>query len=512
MIPIRAKSIGLLSFLLLAGAGMFFVPSASSELEAQEEKTTTETKPADKTEKPAEKTQTVKAETFRIETELDGVFEATEMTPISLRPDEFQTLEVVKTVPHGAEVKKGDQLVWLETKDLDKQIAETKLAVELGELSLKAAREDLKYLEAVTPLDLAQAERSQMIAERELEQYLETDQPLAVRSAKQSLRNSEGQLENVTEELRQLEKMYKADDLTEETEEIILKRARRSVESAELFFELAKVRADRTLKESIPEQEIRLTEAAQREDLALAKLKISQPIERRQKEIALEKLERSQKDTVEKLDKLEKDRKLLDVKAPASGIVYYGSSQDGKWSSIDTIAKQLEPGKSLTANQVFMTIVQLRPMQIRMSVDEKNLRHLETGATGQAVPTAFPDRKLPAAIVSVAQIPGGSAKFDAIASVDIERDDALVPGMTCKVKLVSYEKKDAIAVPKSAVFHTDDEPDKFYVYIKDSDGKPVKRPVTKGRVQEGKVEITKGLKVGETIFTEKPEDKASEEK
>jgi len=397
-------------------------------------------------------------------------------------------------------------LVWLETKDIDEQIAETKLAVELGELSLKEARENLKYLDATTPLTLAQAERSHMIAQRELKQYQETDRPLAVKTAKQSLKSSLGQLENAQEELNHLEKMYKADDLTEETEEIILKRARRSVESAELFYERAKVRAERTLSESIPEQEKQLEEAAQREDLSLAKLKASLPIQRRQQEIALEKLERAQEKLVEKLDKLKKDRELLEVTAPSAGIVYYGSSQDGKWTTIDTIAKQLEPGKTLTTNQVFMTIVQRRPLRVRLNLAEKDLRHVKKGVKGKATPTAYPDQTLPVAINSVDRIPGGSVKFDAFASVQVGNDADIVPGMTCKVKLTNYEKKNAITVPKSAVFTAESDADKSYVYIAPAaaGGSPVKRFVTTGRSDGKTVEITKGLKAGDKILTEKP--------
>lgn len=44
------------------------------------------------------------------------------MAPISLRPEMFKTLEVVKAVAHGTSVKKGEQLLWLETKDLDEEI------------------------------------------------------------------------------------------------------------------------------------------------------------------------------------------------------------------------------------------------------------------------------------------------------------------------------------------------------------------------------------------------------
>jgi RND family efflux transporter MFP subunit len=506
MIRLRSLLLGFAGLLVMGGGVAWFSPVAP----AQEAKKGGDEKPAAEESKPTEetaaKTHTVKAGTFRIETELDGILEASQMMPLSLRPEVFKTLEVVKAVDHGTEVKAGQQLVWLDTQDLDDQIRDTQQSVELGELSLKSAREDLEYLKAISPLNLAQAERTNMIAQRELKQYLETDRPLSVRTAKHSLKNSEGQLENVMEELQQLEKMYKADDLTEETEEIILKRARRSVESAELSLELAKVRADRSLNETIPEEEVRLTESAKRAALSLAKLKISQPVERKQQEIALEKLVHTQAKLVEKLEKLKQDREMLNVTAPTAGVVYYGDCQDGKWTGIDTVAKQLEPAKTLTANQVFMTIVQLRPLQVRLSVSEKELRDVQTGVKGEAVPTAYPDQKLPVSVTSVSRIPGGSTKFDTLASIQLDNADALVPGMTCKVKLVSYEKKNTIAIPEKAVFLEEDQPDKTYVYLVGEEGKPMKRPVTIGKKHAGKVEITKGLKTGDKILTEKPKD------
>ncbi len=504
MIRMRSLFVGLVTIFCLFGTGALFSPVAPAQEEAKpsaEKKAAEEAKPASET---SPKTQTVKASTFRIETELDGVLESVSMTPISLRPEVFKTLEVVKALGHGTKVEKGEQVLWLETKDLEEEIRETELSVELGELSLKAAKEDLAFLNAIAPLNLAQAERSFMLAERALKQYLETDQPLAVRSAKHSLKSSEGQLENAAEELAQLEKMYKADDLTEETEEIILKRARRSVESAELFLELSKVRTERTLNEDIPEQEIQLTEAAKREELALAKLKVSMPVQRKQQEIALEKLERTQKKLVEKLDKLKQDLAMLNVTAPAAGVVYYGDCQDGKWSSIDTVAKQLEPGKALTPNQVFMTIVELRPLNVRLSVSEKELRLLKPEMKGEAIPTAFPDQKLSVTLTSLASVPDGSTKFDALASIELDKAEALVPGMTCKVKFTSYEKKDTITVPETMLFHEEDDPEKAYVYLVGEDKKPVKHSVTEGRKHAGKVEITEGLKDGDTILTEKP--------
>ena len=59
-------------------------------------------------------------------------------------------------------------------------------------------------------------------------------------------------LEYVQEELKQLEKMYKADDLTEETEEIVLKRARNNVDQMKFFTEMVKYEHDRDKEIDLP--------------------------------------------------------------------------------------------------------------------------------------------------------------------------------------------------------------------------------------------------------------------
>ena len=126
----------------------------------------------------------------------------------------------------------------------------------MSELSLALARAELKSLEKMAPLEMAAAQRAKQTAEEDLKRFLERQRPFERKSARFSLKSSEHNLEYRTEELKQLEKMYKADDLTEETEEIILKRARNDVDQAKFGLELAKSRATETLgRISLPRQE-----------------------------------------------------------------------------------------------------------------------------------------------------------------------------------------------------------------------------------------------------------------
>ena len=67
-----------------------------------------------------------------------------------------------------------------------------------------------------------------------------------------SLKTSEQYLAYAAEELNQLKKMYEADDLTEETEEIILQRAQYQYERAKFSYEAAKIRNEEAIEFQLP--------------------------------------------------------------------------------------------------------------------------------------------------------------------------------------------------------------------------------------------------------------------
>ena len=96
-------------------------------------------------------------------------------------------------------------------------------------------------------LDKAAAERALKLAKQAFDNYQQVDRDRSVANANFSLKSAEASLANAMEELKQLEQMYKEDELTEESEEIVLKRAQQAVESAEFRFEGTKVQTERTL-------------------------------------------------------------------------------------------------------------------------------------------------------------------------------------------------------------------------------------------------------------------------
>ena len=125
--------------------------------------------------------------------------------------------------------------------------------------------------------------------------------------------------------------MYRSKDLTEETEEIILRRTRFQVESSEVRLKEAELRRDTTLKVELPRQEIKVRESAAREGLEHQKALATLPLTLSQKRLGLAKLKHDHTRAVEKLADLRQDRDAMTVHAPADGIVYYGRNDHGNW-------------------------------------------------------------------------------------------------------------------------------------------------------------------------------------
>jgi len=454
-------------------------------------------------------THTVKRRPMKITVDLDGQFEARSTAEIVLRFDEYMpspALSVQNAVKHGAQVKKGDVLLSLDPEKLDKLIDDLKTDLRLAELSFQQAEHSLAALEKTTPIDLAANERMAKTNQEDRKHYFDVQRPFELKVADFSLMRTRNYLEYSEEELRQLEKMYQADDITEETEAIVLKRARDQLESAKIAVEASQISRDFTVTLGIPRSDERVQETNQRRQLESERAKIALPQALQRQQIEIEKLRIQNGRTAERLKKLVSDRQRLTVRAPSDGTVYYGKSTRGKFSDAQSLVDSLRPSGIVQMNQVLMTVVQSGVMTIRATVPEDQLHRLRLGLSGVAIPNGFPELKLPAVLSQWSEIPMGPANFDATLKVSLDKNvKAIVPGMACKVKLTAFAQKNALAVPANVV-KTDEFDDGRYVYLVGKDGKPAKRDVTIGQKTDKLLEITAGLAEGDKVLLEAPKD------
>ena len=224
--------------------------------------------------KPA--THKVEKKPFRIELALKGVLEPAEASQVVYRPEPLaggapgpQTIRTI--VAHGTTVSKGEVLVTLDTRKLDQIISQMEADLKVTNASIQLAEREQPLLERSAPLELQAAERGKREADEDLDYFLKTGKATMEKRANQVARVSAFNYEFAKEQLRQLEKMYKSNDLTEETEQIILRRQRFQTEEALLEKKQAEIDRDLVLKTVTPRKEKTLRESVVRQTLALEK-------------------------------------------------------------------------------------------------------------------------------------------------------------------------------------------------------------------------------------------------
>ena len=361
---------------------------------------------------------------------------------------------------------------------------------------------ELANLEETTPLKLEAARRTRRVANEELAYFESTGRSQREKNSRFSLKSAEQRLEGAREELNQLEKMYKADDLVEETEEIILKRQKFAVEASELGLESARLMLDRDFKTLIPREQETLKATKRDQDFSLTLSEQTLPKTLSKKRLDLDKLKRDQKKADKKLADLKKDLDNMSITAPADGIVYYGACENGKWTSGGVVAKKLLPTGKLTANEVFITIVNPARMQLRAVATEADLANLRSGAKGTASPISAPDKKLPVTVEELGGIPQPGGGFEAKLSFEKDSGLALMPGMNAKVAIGDSGRGEVLLAPKDAVFG---EGKNQFVYLPRDGAKPEKHTVQTGENDSKMIEILEGLSEGEKILATKPE-------
>ena len=487
-------TLGLLSVGLLFGGSIASADasskSANPKAEASQEKT------EEKTER---KTLTVRHQPLKITFETEGTFVARKMEEVRLAPESWTNFEILEVVPHGATVSQGEVVIRFDGEKLKQALSDLELELHLNELSLMQAEQGLPRKEKSIRDSFTAAERALAEATLAYKNYLEIDRAIMVKGIEMQLKGAQQSTENAREELRQLEKMYEADDLTEETEEIVLKRQRAAVEHAEFSLERAILFHERGLALKVPRSDLDEKIALERAEVAFDRAKTTLDTGLSQARYELEKLKRSRVKSLEKHAKLTSDLSLLTLRAPAAGVVYYGSCTNGKWSEIDSLLGKLQPTKKATANSTLMTIVEPRPLYVVATVSEKNLPSVKVSQAVTVQPTADGSSRIEAKVSKVSVLPVGDDKFSLeLDLVGNDQPEWLVAGMTCTAKLTSHENDEALMVPKKAVHSNADDEDEKFVWIADEAGVQ-RRTVVTGRAKGDNIEIVEGLGKGDVI-------------
>lgn len=363
---------------------------------------------------------------------VQGTFEATQTWELIHGLDQFGELEIKKILPHGTEIKEGQTVIWFDTESIDKKLSDAENDIRLARIDAADEQFAFDQFVASQELDRQDAERARQSAKQTYDNYLQVDRDRKIKSAEFDLEMSKASLENAAEELKQLQQMYDADDLTEESEEIVLKRAKRAVESAQFRLESTEIRSKRTLEQSIPAEDAQTEATWERAQMTYEKTIRNLDSAKKKRDLERRKAAKALAEKESDFEELRQQRKSIVIKSPGNGILLYGELNRG---ALNAKPSPIEAGSKVSTKQVIATVVQPKKMRVRLTLSEAELIDIKTGDSCVIKPAIDPEAEVKGVIDSVATVPFMGTKFDATVKVVGQLPEAVKPTMTATVEL-----------------------------------------------------------------------------
>jgi biotin carboxyl carrier protein len=306
-----------------------------------------------------------------LETETrSGVALAAKSTPVVVEAKGYGgELKLKSIVAPGTIVKVGDVIATVEAPDWAEelqgvqawvQISKSKAAWCEHSLNWEAKSQDTRLQRAKLNFEAAQSAYDVFTGGGKQERITNAD--LGVQYNKDSIEDQE-------DELRQLDALYKGNDLAKESQDIVLKRAKRRLEQSRVRMKLVQSDYDRLIKIELPREEQNL-----KLNLENAKLDFDSASERGKNGLsewqgqcigARQELDNANK----RAQKLLALKESWEIKAPHAGTVLHAGD-----AGADGITATFSAGQKIANGQAIVSIVDTSTLRITVGIDPRAVR------------------------------------------------------------------------------------------------------------------------------------------
>jgi hypothetical protein len=337
----------------------------------------------------------------------------------------------------------GDVLARFDAKAIDDAVAAAERDLHSTEVRHQNARDQARLDDEGAAQRIEAASDAANDAQEALANYEKVDVVLKKRGDDLNESYGKDNIDDQKDELAQLEKMYKADELVDATEEIVLKRAKRrlaiSGDARELSGDRRKYRVD---FDEAMQTEVK-QEAVHTQEQSLDRLVRNQAIEKRAREDALVRSKDALDLQNQKTERLKRDREKFAIQAPRDGILLHGKEKDYRPGRTPT---RYERGSTLPARTDLFLVADPDTLAVAVDVPESMLKEVHEGAAVEVQIVALPGEGAPGTlhIEPYPSAKGGSEEngYEATAKLDHAIPGVLF-GMRAKVKLAGAAPKDA---------------------------------------------------------------------
>lgn len=442
---------------------------------------------------------TIKRGDFLISIVEGGTLEA--VTEVVVRSDVEGTARIIKMIPEGTYVKKGDLLIELDSSQAQDQVNQQLIAYEKARFALIQAKETLAIQKSVVESEINAAALKLEFAKRDLQKYLEGE-------ARQLKRNLEIEITTVQENLAVAKDRHdwskKLHARGFETKSN-LDKDQLAVTQYTLKFEQATNALSMFDTFDFPKQKRLLESAVEEAEKELARVKLQGEGKLKQYEADV----KTQDSTVElNRVKLERDQKNLagcKIHAPQDGLVVYAMGNN-RFSSDSLI----EEGATIRNRQELIKLPDVSEMKLAIKIHESHVNMVRQGLGAYIVLDSMPDQRFRGTVRKVSLLPDSSSRWGnpnlKVYATEILLTDKLPPdvkpGVSARAEIVVTNMQNVLTAPLQAVTTRQG---KQVIYVKDGDeSKAV--PVEVGLYNTKLIQILSGLKEGDRVSLSPPLD------
>jgi RND family efflux transporter MFP subunit len=187
--------------------------------------------------------------------------------------------------------------------------------------------------------------------------------------------------------------------------------------------------------------------------------------------------------TQARLDELKINLANTTIEAPVAGFI-------GK--------RLVDPGAWVSQQAPIVSVVSIASLRLVVNIVEKDLRLVSVGDPAVVEVDAYPGEKFSGKIGRISPVLDPATRT---AEMEVEVPNPgyrLKPGMYARINLQVEERKNTLVAPKQAVVDYDNQRG---VFMTNEERKAVFVPVKLGLEEGDRVEITAGIKEGDTIVT-----------
>lgn len=159
---------------------------------------------------------------------------------------------------------------------------------------------------------------------------------------------------------------------------------------------------------------------------------------------------------------------------------------------------EVSPGALIEPGDRITTLDAIDTLKLEFTAPEHWIGNIKVGDTLSAVSVAYPDKVFKARVYAVANRVDPVTRAIALKARLDNKERLLKPGMSLEVTL-GGASREALVIDEEGLVQ---EGNRRYVYLVGADKKIELREVETGSRRDGKIEILKGLEVGEQIVRE----------